>query len=88
MESFEILPILGLKTNTSQDDLSLFQMVGERRAATYCVEGRNVDFGRTRNSCSKADGVAEWSNTAVGTPTNCQGIFELFDGSNRVIWMV
>ena len=31
--------------------------------------------------------MAEWSNNAVGTPAACLGIFELFDGSNRVIWM-
>jgi hypothetical protein len=87
MESFEIIPILGLMTNVPQDDPALFQQAGDRRALTHCVEGRNIDFGRTRNACAKSQGVAEWSNTAIGTPTNCLGIFELYDGSNRVVWI-
>jgi hypothetical protein len=87
MRSFEILPILGLKTNVAADDPSLFQPAGEGRALTHCVEGRNIDFGRTRNACAKSAGVSAWSNSAVSTPTNCLGIFELYDGSNRVVWM-
>jgi hypothetical protein len=88
MQSFIIKPILGLKTNVAPNDPSLFQMVGDYTALTHCVDGRNVDYGRTRNACAKSVGTAEWSNSAIGSPTNCLGIFELYDGTNRTYWMV
>ena len=88
MKSFVIYPILGLNTNVPYTDSSLLKMIGQNSAQTYCVEGRNIDFSRTRNSCSKSEGKGLWSASAIGTPSYCQGIFELYDGTNRVIWIV
>ena len=90
MNSFHIYPVLGLKTSVAQNDLSLFQFLTADRARTHCVDGRNVSYNRTRNSCAKSAGSAIWSDTNSPAPsvTNCLGIFELYDGSNRVKWIV
>ena len=88
MDNFVLHPILGLKTNCPHTDPELFQWISERVARGHCVDGRNIDFNRIRNTCSKSEGMGEWSNDAVATPTTCNGIFELYDGTNRVIWMV
>lgn len=80
----KIVPILGLKTNVSQDDMSLFKALDKygQILATYHVDGVNIDFTRTRKSCSKAYGRQKWATTSVGTGA-CLGLFELYDGSNR-----
>jgi len=88
MNSFYLYPILGLKTNVPYTDPSLLNFIGEGAAQAHCVDGRNIDFGRTRNACSKSEGRAKWSNTATASKSNCLGIFELYDGSNRVVWIV
>ena len=88
MNSLITYPTLGLKTNVPHTDPSLFKWVAQGVAQTHCVDGRNIDFDRKRNTCSKSEGRSEWSNDAVGTPSNCLGIFELYDGSNRVVWMM
>ena len=85
MESFIIKPILGLKTSVAPNDPSLFQQVGQNIYATHCVEGRNVDYTRTRNACAKSKGKSAWSNSAAAD-LECLGIFELYDGTNRVLW--
>jgi hypothetical protein len=88
MNSFFIHPVLGLKTSVAPNDTSLFKMMGENHAMTHCVDGRNISYNRMRNSCAKSVGSALWSNSAISSPVNCQGIFELYDGSNRVVWIV
>lgn len=85
MESFTIKPILGLNTSVAPNDPSLFQEISPGVYATYCVEGRNVDYTRTRNACAKSVGKTDWSNSAAATLENL-GLFELYDGSNRTIW--
>jgi hypothetical protein len=66
----------------------LFQQISEGVFATYCVDGRNVDYGRTRNACAKSEGVTEWSNSATADALTCLGIFELYDpDGNRVFWI-
>ncbi len=87
MQSFILYPVLDLRTNVPLTDPSLLQPVGQNAVRAHCVDGRNIDFTRTRNCCSKSEGRAQWSNTAIGTPTNCNGIFELYDGTNRVVWI-
>jgi hypothetical protein len=52
--------------------------------ATYCVDGRNVDYGRTRNACAKSAGTIAWSNSATADAQICLGIFELKDTSGTV----
>lgn len=85
MESYIIKPILGLKTATAHNDQSLFQQLGPNIFATHCVEGRNVDYTRTRNACAKSKGKSVWSSTAAAD-LECLGIFELYDGTNRKIF--
>ena len=60
----------------------------ENGFAVHCVDGRNISLDRVRNATSKSMGRAEWSNSAIGSPTYCLGIFELYDGANRAIWIV
>lgn len=88
MESFYIYPILGLKTSVAQSDASLFQMISQNTAAVHCVEGRNIDFGRTQNACAKSVGQAIWSNSATASTTTCLGIFYLDDGTNVTYWII
>jgi hypothetical protein len=88
MESFRILPILGLKTNVPENDLSLFKTVAENVAATYCVDGINFSMTRNMNATTKGYGKIKWSNTASATAQNCLGLFELYDAGNRSFWMM
>jgi len=86
MESYIIYPILGLRTDVVPNDPMLFKQVMDGHA-THCVEGRNINFSRRRNTTAKSLGKYEWSNSAIGTPTACQGVYEQYDGTNRVIWI-
>jgi hypothetical protein len=88
MESFRILPILGLKTNVPENDLSLFKPVAENVAATYCVDGINFSMIRNMNATTKGYGKTKWSNSAAATATNCLGLFEFYDAGQRALWMM
>jgi len=88
MNTFKIIPALGLKTNVPENDPSLFNFINDNTAATHCVDGLNVDFSTVRNACSKSKGTATWSNSANATATKCLGMFEFYDGSNRDKWFV
>jgi hypothetical protein len=79
MESFIIKPTLGLKTNVAENDSSLFKQVGENIFQTYCVEGLNVDYSRSRGSAAKSEGRLLWSNSATADAQTCLGMFELVD---------
>lgn len=83
MAEFRIIPILGRKTDTPADDLSLFQSAGEGVALTHDVGGINFSNVRKRNACSKSFGYAAWSSAANAQATKCLGLFELYDGTNR-----
>jgi len=86
MNSFKIIPALGLKTNVPENDPTLFKFINDDSALVYCVDGMNVDFASVQNACSKSKGKAAWSNSANGTATKCLGLFEFYDGSNRDHW--
>jgi len=88
MDSFRILPILGLKTNVSENDLSLFKPVGEGIAVTYCVDGVNFSMTRNLNATTKGYGKTKWSNSAAETSLYCLGLFELYDAGQRTFWMM
>jgi len=83
METFKIIPILGLKTSVPQNDPSLFQSIGERVALTHDVGGVNLDYKRKFNACTKSWGYKQWSTSATAQATKCMGLFELYDGVNR-----
>ena len=83
MPEFTIIPILGLKTDVPADDMSLFKFIGQRVALTHDTAGQNVDYRRTPNVATKGEGYSAWSNSAVGSPTRCLGLFELDDGTNQ-----
>ncbi|MHC4748395.1 MAG: hypothetical protein ACYTFW_00840 [Planctomycetota bacterium] len=87
MDSFIIYPILGLKSSVPYTDPSLLRPVGSNAAEAHCVDCQFIDFSRNRNACSKSKGRAQWSSSAVSTPTYCSGIFEVYDGSNRTLWI-
>ena len=83
MQSFKIIPILGLKTSVPQNDPSLFQHIADGVALTHDVGGVNVDYKRKFNACTKSWGYSQWSNSATSEATKCMGLFELYDGANR-----
>ena len=83
MQSFKIIPTLGRKVDVLPDDVGLFNYLGEGIAQTYDVGGQNFDLQRRRNAASRSYGYQEWSNTVNATATNCLGLFELYDGTNR-----
>jgi len=87
MAKYTLYPILGLKSDVGENDPTLFRQFADGFAC-HCVDGRNISFNRTRNATGKSEGYAQWSNSATDTsPSNCLGIFELFDGSNRKVWI-
>ena len=88
MNSFRIVPALGLKTNVPENDPTLFKFISDNLAITHCVDGMNVDFATVRNACSKSKGKAQWDNTATAQATRCLGMFEFYDGTNRDKWYV
>jgi len=83
MQSFKIIPTLGRKVDVLPDDVGLFNYLGEGIAQTYDTGGQNFDLSRRRNAASRSYGYQEWSNTVNATATNCLGLFELYDGTNR-----
>jgi len=87
MESFTILPLLGLKTSVPQNDLSLFQGIDKGFAITHAVDGTNFDFQRTTNACNKTKGTAHISSSKIADPTGCQGLFNVDDGTNNEIFI-
>jgi hypothetical protein len=86
MQSFKIIPSLGIKNDVEQDDPTMFRWLGEGFAHAHCVDGRNFDVSRRRGASSKAVGRGLFSNSAAATTQTCLGIFELYDGTNRVLW--
>lgn len=88
MDSFRILPILGLKTNVPENDLSLLKPVGEGIAATYCVDGINFSVTRNLNATTKGYGKTKWSNSATADALYCLGLFELYDAGQRTFWIM
>jgi len=82
MPVLRIKPILGLKNDVPENDPSLFQWIAKNYALTHQTAGYNLDYTRQKNACSKAYGRHQWSNSAIGSPTGCNGLFELDDGTN------
>lgn len=83
MNTFKIIPVLGLKTSVQQDDPTLFRFVGENVAYTHDVGGVNVDYKRKHNACTKSWGLSQWSNSANAQATKCMGLYELYDSSGN-----
>lgn len=83
LNSFKIIPILGLKTDVPINDPSLFRFSGNNVALTHDTGGQNVSYVRKRNACTKALGYIQGSNSATAQATKCLGLFELVSGSNR-----
>ena len=81
MESFFIIPVLGLKSNVSQNDPSLIQSVSDNIAITHCIDSMNVDYQRVRNACSKSLGRIKYNASAIASPSHCQGIFQTKSGA-------
>ena len=82
MQVLTLKPILGLKTDVAQNDLTLFQWVKENEVLTHAIDLDHMDFIRNENACSKALGKYLWSNSAIGSATGCNALFELDDGTN------
>ena len=83
MNTFTIIPVLGLKTSVPQNDATLLQSVGDNVALSHDVGGVNVDYKRKFNAATKSWGYFQWSNSANAQATKCLGLFELYDGTNR-----
>ena len=86
MKSFTIMPLLGRRTDVPPDDSRCFVYPNPDNpglAYTHDVGGINFDLTRQNRSCSKSMGTATWSNSANATATNCLGLYELYDGTNR-----
>lgn len=83
MQTFKIIPILGLKTDVAINDPSLFSFVSDTGnvALTHDTGGQNMTYSRKRNACTKEYGYTQWSNSANAQATKCLGLFELVSGS-------
>jgi len=78
-------PILGLKNSCAPDSIEMykaFDQYGEV-IGIFIADGQNVEFSREHTAINKAFGYATWSHTAIGTPSLCMGLHEIFDGTNR-----
>jgi len=84
MHYLTIRPLLGTKNNCPIDSPEMFNAIGESDFITHDAGGQNFDLEREKNSCSKALGRAQWSNSANAQATKCLGLHELWDGTNRV----
>ena len=82
---FKIIPTLGRKTDVPHDDPTLFRFLNEEGTVvqTHDVGGINFDLTRDKRAASKAYGSVQWSGAANSKNTNCVGMFELYDGTNR-----
>jgi len=86
MKTFTIMPLLGRRTDVPPDDARCFRFPNPENPGlcyTHDVGGINFDLTRQKRSCVKSKGKAIWSNTANATTSNCLGLFELNDGTNR-----
>jgi len=81
-------PLLGIKSNVPHNDGSLFQSMGENVFAVHAVDSLNIGHSRPRNTAKKSLGRLVYSSSATPTTTYCVGMFELFDGTNRVPWIM
>ena len=83
MQSVIIQPILGLKTNVPQNDLTLFN-----GSAVHCVDMANVDFNRIRNSANKTTGLSTYTASQNAQKTRCLGLFELVGSAatDHLVW--
>jgi len=88
MRRFKLLPLLGLKTDVPADSPILLRPLSEDSAISYDTGGVNVSYRREPGSCSKSYGYSAWSNSAIGSATGCQGMFELEYASYRdnIFW--
>jgi hypothetical protein len=82
-QRFRIVPVGGLRTSVPQDDISLLKPVSEGTVVSHDVGGQNVDYQRTRNTCSKSCGYTPITTAPIANAVQCQGLFELWDGANR-----
>jgi hypothetical protein len=87
MQSYTILPILGMKSNVPANDPSLIRPITEGVVAAHCVDCSNVSFSDPRHATSKGPGKTQWSNSATTSTTTCLGMFESYDGTNRAHWL-
>ena len=83
MPYFTIIPIGGLNTSVPQNNPSLFDHIQDDLKITRAVGGENWDITRKKYACSKARGYSQWSAAATDQATQCLGLFELYDGTNR-----
>ncbi len=89
MNYLTLKPILGTKNNCAIDSITLMQPLDPEGKVWACHDtgGQNFDLEREKDSCSKAYGRAQWSNTATScetvTGSVCLGLHELWDGTNR-----
>jgi len=89
MQTFRLIPTLGLKTSVPQNSPTLLKPLAEGIVQAHACDGTlNVDYHRIRDTCNKARGKVLWSNSAVGTPTRCLGLHHLYDGTNHAYWIV
>lgn len=82
LQRYVIYPILGTKTAVPADDPTLFTAFAAG-FATNDVGGQHFDIRKVRNACSKSDGYIKVNDSAASTGNFTQGLFELYDGSNR-----
>ena len=85
MKYLTIKPLLGTKNDCPIDSPSLYKPVDQRGTIflTHDTGGQNFDLNREKDSCSKAFGRSQWSNSATAQKTKCLGLMELWDGTNR-----
>ncbi len=83
MNTFKIIPVLGRKTDVLPDDYTMLQQLGAGIALSHAAGGENWDLRRKKNACVKSFGTFQRSASANAQATQCQGLFELYDGTNR-----
>lgn len=88
LRRFRTRPVLGLKDDVPASDPRMVEQTEGGMVLTHAASLENVDMTRTRGAVTKSFGAISYLNTAIASPTSCQGLFEYVSGASRehLIW--
>lgn len=85
MPKFTVKPLAGRKDDVPPDDRNMLTILDQAgtTAISHEADGENTSYNRQRGAVSKSYGYEEYSNSAITSYSGCNGLYELYDGTNR-----